>query len=90
MVIDLSVAEQHEQPFNFFVRNGAAETNVVDIGDGHEHRRLIRQNSEVEKTASCSENGLFFDLLDDPESMIRVYDLVTDLKSHVPLVSIWW
>jgi hypothetical protein len=44
----------------------------------------------MEKTASSTENGLLFDLLDDPESMVRVYDLVTDLKSHVPLVSIWW
>jgi hypothetical protein len=44
----------------------------------------------MEETASSTENGLLFDLLDDPESMIRVYDLVTDLKSHVPLVSNWW
>jgi hypothetical protein len=48
----------------------------------------------MKKTACRAEDGLLFDLLDDPESMIGVYDLVTDLESHVPLVSIllriWW
>jgi hypothetical protein len=90
VIVDLAVAEELEQPFNLFVRDGAAEADVVDVGDGDQHRSLVRQNPEVKKTASCAENGLLFDLLDDPESMVRVYDLVTDLKSHVPLVSIWW
>jgi hypothetical protein len=90
VVIDFAVAQQLEQAFNFLVRDGPAQANVIDIRDRHKHRRLVRQNSEVEKTASSTENSLLFDLLDDPESMIRVDDLVTDLKSHVPLVSIWW
>jgi hypothetical protein len=90
VVVDLAVAKQLEQTFNFLIRDGPAQANVIDIRNGHEHRRLVRQNSEMEKTASSAENGLLFDLLDNPESMIRVNDLVTDLKSHVPLVSIWW
>jgi hypothetical protein len=90
VVVDLAIAQQLEQPFNFFVRNGSSQANVVDIRNRHKHGRLVRQNPEMEKTAGSTENCLLFDLLDDPESMIRVDDLVTDLKSHVPLVSIWW
>jgi hypothetical protein len=41
----------------------------------------------MEKPASSTENRLLFDFFDDPETMVRVNDLVTDLKSHVPLVS---
>jgi len=35
------------------------------------------------ETASGTKNGLFFDALDDPKTMIRVNDLVTDFKCHV-------
>jgi hypothetical protein len=41
----------------------------------------------MEKPAGGAENRLFFNFFDDPETMVRVNDLVTDLKSHVPLVS---
>src|SRR5688572_33402048 len=41
----------------------------------------------MEKPASSTENRLLFNFFDDPETMVRVNDLVTDLKSHVPLVS---
>jgi len=44
----------------------------------------------MEETARRSENGLFFYLLDDPESMIRVNDLVTNRESHVSLDSSWY
>ena len=87
VAVDLAVAEQHEQPFDFFVRDGPAQTNVVDIGDRHEHRRFIRQDSEMEKTASSSENGLFFDLLDDPERGAR--QLRLDVLSENNLVLDW-
>jgi hypothetical protein len=34
----------------------------------------------VEEPGGHAEDGLLFDLLDDTESVIRVDDLVTDLK----------
>jgi hypothetical protein len=34
------------------------------------------------KTAGGAENGFVFDAFDDPETMIRVNDLVADFKCH--------
>src|SRR5437899_6614264 len=34
------------------------------------------------KTARRSKNGFLFDALDDPETMIRVNDLVADFECH--------
>src|SRR5688500_5796504 len=87
MVVDLAVAQQHEQAFNFFVRDGPTQAYVVDVGDRNQNGRFIRQDPQMEKPASSTENRLLFNFFDDPETMVRVNDLVTDLKSHVPLVS---
>src|SRR5687768_11059428 len=87
MVVDLPVAQQQKQAFNFLVRDGPTQAYVVDIGDRNQNGRFIRQDPQMEKPAGGAENRLFFNFFDDPETMVRVNDLVTDLKSHVPLVS---
>src|SRR5204863_7841608 len=65
-----------------FVGGGATQPDAVGVADGYGHRRFVRDDSEMIKTARRAENGLVFDPLDDAETMIRVNDLVSDLKCH--------
>jgi hypothetical protein len=58
----------------------APQPHVVDVDDRHEHRRLIRQDAQVEETARRAEDGLLLDLLHDAETMVRVNDLVANHK----------
>src|SRR5437870_13851487 len=82
MVVDLAVAEQAEEPLDFFVADGATQADAVDVAHRHEHRRIIRDDPEMVETAGRTENGFLFDAFDDPETMIRVNDLVADFKCH--------
>src|SRR5262245_56335278 len=82
MVVDLAVAEQAEEPFDFFVADRAPQADAVHIGDRHENRCVVRDNSEVIAAAGSAEDGFLFDSFDDPETMIRVDDLVADFKYH--------
>src|SRR5215472_14321715 len=82
MVVDLAVAEQREEPLDFVVGDGAAKTDAVDVRDRHEYDRLVGDDAKVIETASGAENSFFFDAFDDPETMVRVDDLVTDFKRH--------
>ena len=82
MVVDLSVAEKIEQPFDFFIRNGAPQADAVDIRERNEYGRFVGDDAKMIETASGAENGFFFDALDDPETMIRVDDLVADFECH--------
>ena len=82
MVVDLAVAEQTEQPLDFVVADGAAEADAVDVAHRHEHGRVVGDDPEMVKAAGGAENGFVFDALDDPETMIRVNDLVADFKCH--------
>ena len=82
MVVDFPVAEQAEEPLDLLVGDGAAQADTVDVAHGHEHGRVVGDDPEMIETASSAENGLVFDALDDPESMIRVNDLVADFKCN--------
>jgi hypothetical protein len=82
VIVDFPVAEQAEEPLNFFVADGATKADAVNITDGHEDGRVVRNDPEVIKPAGGSEDGFVFDPLDDPESMVRVNDLVADFKCH--------
>ncbi len=83
MALDLAVAEQVEQPLNFFVRDRPAQADAVDVVDGHEHGSFIGHAQLIE-AARCAHYGLRLNALDDAEPMIWVDDLVADLKCHVP------
>ena len=82
MIVDLAVAQQAEQPLDFFVADGAAQADAVDVGQRYEHGRVVGDDAEVIETAGGTENSFVFDALDDPETMIRVNDLVADFKCH--------
>ena len=82
VVVDLAVAEQAEQPLDFFVGDGAAEADAVDVAHRNEHGGVVRDDSQMVETAGGAENGFVFDPLDDAETMIRVNDLVADFKCH--------
>ena len=82
MVVDLAVTEQAEQPLDFHIADGATQADAVDVGNRDEHDRFVGDDAKVIETACSAENGLFFDAFDDPETMIRVNDLVSDLKCH--------
>ena len=82
MVVDLAVAEQAEEPLDFVVADGAAEADAVDIRQWHEDGRVVGNDAQVIEAASGTKDGLFFDALDDPETMVRVNDLVADFKCH--------
>ena len=74
--------EQLEQPLDFLVVDGAAQADAVDVGDRHEHGRVVRHDAQMIEAAGRAEDGLLFDALDDAETVIRVDDLVADLKCH--------
>ena len=80
VIVDLAVAEQMEQPFDLFVGNRAPQADVVDVDHGHEHRRLVRDDAEMEKSAGRAEDRLLLDLLYNAETVVRVNDLVANLK----------
>ena len=82
MAVDLAVAKRAEEPLDFRVADRTPESDSIDVVDRHEHRRLVGHNAEVVKTARRAENRLLLDAFDDAETMIRVNDLVTDLKCH--------
>src|SRR3954463_329127 len=87
MIVDLAVAQEVEQPLDLFVRNGLAKADVVDVGDGNEHGRVVCHDPQVKKSAGSTKNCLFFNAFDDTEPVVRVYDLVADLKCHVSPVA---
>src|SRR5439155_26327243 len=64
------------------VADGAAQADAIDVADGHEHGRVVRNDPEMVEPAGGTEDGFVFDSLDDPESMVRVNDLVADFKCH--------
>src|ERR1044071_8423742 len=87
MIVDLAVAEQREQPFDFFIVDSAPESDAVNVVDRHEHCRFVGDHSQMIKAASCSQDGFGFDALNDAESVVWVNDLVTDLECHASLTS---
>ena len=87
MIVDLAVAQEVEQPFDFFIGDGLAQADVVDVGDGDEHGRVIRHDPQVKETAGGAQNCFFFNAFDDTEPVVRVDDLVADLKCHVSPVA---
>ena len=82
MVVDLAVAEKAEQAFDFLVSNSAAQPDAVHVGHRNQHGGVVGHNPEVVEPAGGTEDGFLFDALDDPKTMIRVNDLVADLKCH--------
>mgnify|MGYP003350153633 CR=1 FL=1 len=72
---------------SFLVLDRLAETHAVDVGDRHEHRRVIADDAKVKETAGGTQDGLLFDPFDDPETMVRVDDLVTNLECHASPVA---
>ena len=90
MIVDAAVTEKAEETLDLFVGDGLPQTDVVDVGDGHEHRRVVRHDPQMKKAAGGAKNGFFFDTFNDAESMIRVDDLVTELECHVSPVEGWW
>ena len=87
MVVDPAVAEQREEPLNFLVGDGLAKADAVDVCHRNEHRRVVGDDAQVEKSAGGTQDGFFFDTFDDTEPVIRVDDLVADLESHVSPVA---
>src|SRR5438034_7350365 len=64
MVVDLAVAEQAEQPLDFLVADRAAEADAVDVTQGNQYGRLIRDDAEMIKAAGRPEDSLLFDAFD--------------------------
>ena len=84
---DLAVAQEAEQALDFLVRDRLAKSDAIDIGDGHQHRRVIGNYSKMKKSAGRSKNGFFFDAFYDAEPVVRVDDLVADLECHISPVA---
>src|ERR1051325_4422234 len=40
MIVDLAVAQEREEVIYLFVREGLAQADAVNVGDGHQHRRV--------------------------------------------------
>src|SRR5262249_57450458 len=79
MVVDLAVAEQAEEPLDFFVADRAAKADAVDVAHRHEHRRVVRDDPEMVEAAGPAADGFLFDAFDDPETLIPASDLVAAL-----------
>src|SRR5881397_296993 len=82
MAVDLPIAKDAEQALDFFVGNRAAQADAVDVAQWNEDDRLVGDDAQMIKATSGAENSFFFDPFDDPETMIRVNDLVSDFKRH--------
>src|SRR5215467_863724 len=82
MVVDLPITQEAEEALDFFVGNRPTQADAIDVAQRDEHDRFIRDDAQMIETASRAENCFFFDSLDDPETMIRVNDLVADFKRH--------
>ena len=91
MVVDLAVAQQAEQPLDFLVADGAAEADAVNVTHWNEDGRVVGDDAEMKEAAGGAENRLVFDPFNDSQTMIRVNDLVTDLKCHrfPPRSAVW-
>jgi hypothetical protein len=80
MVVNLSVAEQMEEALDFFVTDRTAQANIVDVDNWHQHRGLVRQDAEVEKSARRTQNRFLFNFLYNAQAVVRVNDLVANVK----------
>src|SRR5688572_9456278 len=87
MVVDLPVAQEVENPIDLIVGDFLAKSDAVNVGDRHQHRRVVRDDAQVEKTAGSTKNSFLFDPFDDTETMVRVDDLVAELECHVSPVA---
>ena len=67
----------------FVASHRGPQADAFDVVDGHQHGGVVRHHAQLVEPAGRPEDGLRFDPLDDAEPMIRVNDLVTDLKCHV-------
>ena len=75
-------AEKAEQTLHFLVADSATQAHAIDVAHRYEHGRVVGNDAQVIETAGGTKNGFFFDAFDDPETMIRVNDLVADFKCH--------
>ncbi len=83
VIVDFAVAEEVEEPVDFFVVDRSPQTNVIDVVYRNEDRCFVRHHPQMVKTAGRPQNCFGFDALNDAESVVWVNDLVTDLKCHV-------
>ena len=77
------MAATFDETVDFIVCDGTTQADAVDVVDRDEHRRVVGDHAQVIKAAGGSEDGFSFDALNDAESVVRVNDLVTDLKCHM-------
>ena len=82
VVVDFSVAERVEQPFDLFIADGTTQADAVDVVDRHEHGRFVGNDAKMIETAGGTEDGFLFDTRDDAEPLVGVNDLVSDLECH--------
>src|SRR5262245_3684434 len=82
MIVDLAVPEEDEEALDFLVADGSPQPDTVNIGDRHEHGRFVCYDAKVIEAAGRSKNGFLFDSFDNAQTMVRVDDLVSDLKCH--------
>ena len=85
--IDPAIAQQQENPLHLFVVNRLPQADAVHVRDRHEHSCVIADDSEMEESTRRTENGLLFDPFNNPETMVRVDDLVTNLECHASPVA---
>ncbi len=83
MAVDLSVAEERKEAFDFFVVDGPPQADAFDVVHRHEDRGFVCDHAKVIEPAGGAEDGFRFDALNDAESMVWVNDLVTDLECHI-------
>jgi hypothetical protein len=77
---ELIAGEEGKEVFNVPPFDNLSKANVPGIRRGHHHQDVIRTYSEEIKLLESTLNQSIGDLLDNPDSMIRVYDLVAYLK----------
>jgi hypothetical protein len=55
---------------------------LVDVAHRDEHGRLVGHDPKMVEATGRAEDRFLLDPLDDAETMVRVDDLVADLKCH--------
>jgi hypothetical protein len=75
--------ESFEKHIAFARRNRTTQSNFGSIGDGNQHQRVRRRETERVEGQRHRANLLLLDLFDCPYAVIRVNNFLADLEAHL-------
>src|SRR6185295_5866395 len=80
VLLDLTVAQHGEDLLDVTHADDVTKADPVGVLLGHPDSRIVRQDPELVKTDLPRRRGTRLNALDDPDSVVWVDDLLTDLE----------